>query len=140
PPTLKKDVPRLRAFLRLLPSQRRVAFEFRHPSWFDDEVLRLLREHRVTRCIANADDDLEALGSDKFLESLSLVFHQVLGATIEIRERVLAQVDPKVVVQSCVQFAESDWSGNGFPRDPIGRADRLAGLHAAARQQGAVDL
>ena len=59
PPTLKKDVPRLRALLDLLPLARRVAFEFRHPSWFDDEVFGLLREHRVALCIADADDDLE---------------------------------------------------------------------------------
>jgi len=58
PPTFKKDVPRLRAFLDLLPLARRVAFEFRHPSWFDDEVFGLLREHRVALCIADADDGL----------------------------------------------------------------------------------
>jgi uncharacterized protein YecE (DUF72 family) len=59
PPTLKKDVPRLRAFLTLLPLERRVAFEFRHPSWFDDEVFGLLRHHRAALCSADADDDLE---------------------------------------------------------------------------------
>lgn len=57
PPTFKKDAPRLHAFLGLLPFERRVAFEFRHPSWFDDEVLALLREHRAALCIA--DDILE---------------------------------------------------------------------------------
>lgn len=59
PPNLKKDVPRLRDFLALLPSQRRAAFEFRHPSWFDEEVFGLLREHQVALCIAEAEDDLE---------------------------------------------------------------------------------
>jgi uncharacterized protein YecE (DUF72 family) len=59
PPTSKKDVTRLRAFLALLPSQARAAFEFRHPSWFDDEVFGLLRDHRAALCIADADDDLE---------------------------------------------------------------------------------
>jgi uncharacterized protein YecE (DUF72 family) len=59
PPTFKKDALRLRAFLALLPLERRVAFEFRHPSWFDDEVFGLLREHRVALCIADAEDDLE---------------------------------------------------------------------------------
>jgi uncharacterized protein YecE (DUF72 family) len=59
PPTAKKDVPRLRAFLALLPSQCRAAFEFRHPSWFDDEVLGLLRDHRAALCVADAEDDLE---------------------------------------------------------------------------------
>jgi uncharacterized protein YecE (DUF72 family) len=59
PPTLKKDAPRLRAFLTLLPPERRVAFEFRHSSWFDDEVFGLLREHRAALCSADAEDDLE---------------------------------------------------------------------------------
>jgi uncharacterized protein YecE (DUF72 family) len=59
PPNMKKDIARLRDFLGLLPSQRRAAFEFRHQSWFDDEVLGLLREHRVALCIAEAEDDLE---------------------------------------------------------------------------------
>ena len=59
PPTLRKDVPRLRAFLSLLPLQLRSAFEFRHPSWFDEEVFGLLRDHRAALCVADADDDLE---------------------------------------------------------------------------------
>jgi uncharacterized protein YecE (DUF72 family) len=59
PPTFKKDAPRLRVFLDLLLPERRVAFEFRHPSWFDDEIFGLLREHRVAVCIADADDDLQ---------------------------------------------------------------------------------
>ena len=60
PPTLKKDVLRLRAFLALLPLQRRAAFEFRHASWLDDEVFGLLRDHRAALCIADAEDNLEA--------------------------------------------------------------------------------
>src|SRR5262249_7235929 len=59
PPTAKKDVARLRAFLTLLPSQCYPAFEFRHPSWFDDEVFGLLRSSRAALCIADAEEDLE---------------------------------------------------------------------------------
>ncbi len=59
PPTSKKDLPRLRDFLALLPPQRRAAFEFRHASWFDDEVFSLLRDHRVALCVAEADSELE---------------------------------------------------------------------------------
>jgi uncharacterized protein YecE (DUF72 family) len=59
PPNFKKDVPRLGAFLSLLPPKRRVAFEFRHPTWFNDEVFELLREHKSALCIADADDDLK---------------------------------------------------------------------------------
>jgi uncharacterized protein YecE (DUF72 family) len=58
PPNMKKDAPRLRAFLALLPTKHRSAFEFRHPSWFDEEVFGLLRRHRAALCIADADDDL----------------------------------------------------------------------------------
>jgi uncharacterized protein YecE (DUF72 family) len=59
PPYLKKDAPRLREFLALLPPHRRVAVEFRHESWFDDEVLALLREHQAALCIAEAEDGVE---------------------------------------------------------------------------------
>jgi uncharacterized protein YecE (DUF72 family) len=59
PPNFKKDVPRLRAFLALLTPGRRAAMEFRHPSWFDDEVFGLLRDHQAALCVADAADDLE---------------------------------------------------------------------------------
>ena len=59
PPHLKKDAARLRDFLALLPPERRAAFEFRHKSWFDEEVFGLLRERRAALCIAEAEDDLQ---------------------------------------------------------------------------------
>ena len=59
PPYLKKDAPRLRDFLALLPPDRHAAFEFRHQSWFDEEIFGLLREHRAALCIAEAENDLE---------------------------------------------------------------------------------
>jgi len=59
PPFLRKDAPRLREFLALLPPGRRAAFEFRHQSWFDDEVLGLLCDYRAALCIAEAENDLE---------------------------------------------------------------------------------
>src|SRR3989441_5483844 len=59
PPYLKKDAPRLGEFLGLLPPDRPAAFEFRHQSWFDEEVFGLLREHQAVLCIAEAENDLE---------------------------------------------------------------------------------
>jgi len=59
PPFLKKDLPRLREFVALLPNDRRAAFEFRHESWFDEEIFALLREHQVALCIAEAEDGVE---------------------------------------------------------------------------------
>ncbi|PYO47850.1 MAG: DUF72 domain-containing protein [Gemmatimonadetes bacterium] len=56
PPNMKKDVNRFRGFLGLLPFDRRYAFEFRHDSWFDDEVYSALRERDIAMCIAEQDD------------------------------------------------------------------------------------
>lgn len=55
PPNMKVDVDRLRDFLRLVPAGRRVAFEFRHASWFEDAVYDVLREHGAALCIAHGE-------------------------------------------------------------------------------------
>jgi uncharacterized protein YecE (DUF72 family) len=55
PPTLKKDTARLSAFLDTLPAKAPAAFEFRHPSWFDEEVYRLLRDRGKTLCVADSE-------------------------------------------------------------------------------------
>jgi uncharacterized protein YecE (DUF72 family) len=51
PPNFRKDLARLRAFLPLVPRGWRAAFEFRHDSWFDDDVFAALREHDAALCI-----------------------------------------------------------------------------------------
>ena len=56
PPFLKKDLPRLRDFLALLPAGRAVAFEFRNSSWNDDEVYGTLREKRAMLCYTDTDE------------------------------------------------------------------------------------
>ena len=56
PPNFKKDTERLSGVLELLPSDLRVAFEFRHPTWFDEEVYGLLRGRNVALCIVDHDD------------------------------------------------------------------------------------
>ena len=53
PPTFRRDDARLAAALAELPSGLRHAIEFRHESWFADEVLDLLRQHRVALVIAD---------------------------------------------------------------------------------------
>ena len=54
-PNHQKDVLRLQTFLRQLTNGVRIAFEFRHASWFDDEVFDCLRAHRVALCINDED-------------------------------------------------------------------------------------
>jgi len=56
PPNMQKDVQRLRGFLGLLPPGRRFTIEFRHESWFDDEVFDALRERDVAMCVGEQED------------------------------------------------------------------------------------
>jgi uncharacterized protein YecE (DUF72 family) len=51
PPSLPRDDARLAYFLRRLPGWLRVAVEFRHPSWHDQEVFALLEDHRAAYCV-----------------------------------------------------------------------------------------
>jgi len=59
PPNFKKDAERLGEFLDSLPKGSCAAFEFRHETWFDDEIFELLKKHKVALCIAEADNELE---------------------------------------------------------------------------------
>jgi uncharacterized protein YecE (DUF72 family) len=52
PPNFKKDLARLQAFLALLPPASRSAFEFRHESWFEDDVFEALSAARAALCWA----------------------------------------------------------------------------------------
>jgi uncharacterized protein YecE (DUF72 family) len=56
PPNLKKDAERLRDFLAILPEGRPAAFEFRHESWFDDEIYDALRARGAALCAADTDE------------------------------------------------------------------------------------
>ena len=56
PPNMKKDLPRLETFLAQLPPATRAAFEFRHPSWFDDDVLNVLRSQNRALVVSDTDD------------------------------------------------------------------------------------
>jgi uncharacterized protein YecE (DUF72 family) len=53
-PSFQKDADVLSSFLRELPSLR-AAFEFRHVSWFDEEVFDLLRSRNIALCIADTE-------------------------------------------------------------------------------------
>jgi uncharacterized protein YecE (DUF72 family) len=57
PPFLKKDVPRLSEFLKVLPPDHRAAFEFRNDTWFDDEVYTALHEAGAALCLSEREDN-----------------------------------------------------------------------------------
>ena len=56
PPNMQKDLERLKTFLDFLPRGRRFTFEFRHSSWFDEDVVAALREKDVAMTIIDQDD------------------------------------------------------------------------------------
>jgi uncharacterized protein YecE (DUF72 family) len=55
PPNAKKDLALFDAFLDELPPKVRAAFEFRHPSWLDDEVFERLSRRNLALCIADSE-------------------------------------------------------------------------------------
>jgi uncharacterized protein YecE (DUF72 family) len=57
PPQLKKDLPRLSAFLALLPKDHRAAFEFRNETWFADDVYGALKEAGASLCLSEREDN-----------------------------------------------------------------------------------
>lgn len=56
PPNFKADVGLLREFLQLLPRPMKSAFEFRHDSWFNEEIYKALTDFGAALCIAETDD------------------------------------------------------------------------------------
>ena len=57
PEDMKKDLERLASFLRELPQDTPAAFDFRHPTWFDEEVFELLRHHNRALVVSDTDEN-----------------------------------------------------------------------------------
>jgi uncharacterized protein YecE (DUF72 family) len=56
PPYTRKDAGKLRDFIASLPRDRRIAFEFRHDSWFDEEIYGVLRDRDAALCLSDTDE------------------------------------------------------------------------------------
>ena len=55
PPNFKKDVDRLNDLLTQFPADLRCAWEFRHESWFTDDVYEALRVGNAALCVADTE-------------------------------------------------------------------------------------
>jgi len=55
PPNLKKDLTLFDAFLDTFPPRVCAAFEFRHASWFDEEIYARLRARNLALCVADSE-------------------------------------------------------------------------------------
>jgi uncharacterized protein YecE (DUF72 family) len=56
PSRLAADCDKLRKFTQLLKPDRRYAFEFRHPSWFESPVLKVLADRDIALCFSDHHD------------------------------------------------------------------------------------
>jgi uncharacterized protein YecE (DUF72 family) len=56
PPLMKKDLPRLTAFLACLPEGHAAAFEFRNDTWFEEDVYDALRGAGAALCVSERED------------------------------------------------------------------------------------
>jgi uncharacterized protein YecE (DUF72 family) len=56
PPYAKKDSEALETFLARFASRARLACEFRHDSWFDDETYAILRKHNAALAVVHGEE------------------------------------------------------------------------------------
>lgn len=136
PPTFKKDASRLQSFLERLPPRWPAAFEFRHQSWFDDEVYQLLQLRDVP--LVAVDED-EAYGA-----GAPLVTTASWGY---LRLRRL-QYDPPALQGWAARIAAQPWKGayvflkheEGSPTGPGAAQELLALIEGGNRGDEDHDL
>jgi uncharacterized protein YecE (DUF72 family) len=58
PPNMKKDVERLKTFVDLIPAGAPAVFEFRHPSWLEDDVTEILADRNIPVCISETEENV----------------------------------------------------------------------------------
>jgi uncharacterized protein YecE (DUF72 family) len=56
PPNMKADPKLLEDFIATIPRGLQAAFEFRHESWFADDIFSLLKQHNRALCVAETED------------------------------------------------------------------------------------
>jgi uncharacterized protein YecE (DUF72 family) len=105
PHYLKKDVPRLRAFLDLLPAERRFAFEFRNDTWHGDDVFAALADRGAMLCVTDTDEGETPFvaTSDWGYVRLRRTFYDDAGL-----ERWAAAIAGKGLLRTFVYFMHED--------------------------------
>lgn len=122
PENVHRDEVKLGSLLAAWPSDLPLSIEFQHPSWTDDGVLELLREHRVTLCATDLDErdppDVQLTGGFIYLRLRRTSYADVeLAAWASRLDAFLAAgVD-------CYAFLRHDESGESALR-----AEALRGL------------
>lgn len=135
PPNFDCDLARLEGTLAAFPKDVRLAVEFRHPSWFVDEVRRALERHNAALCIADRHSRLvtpdwrtAGWGYIRFHEG-SATPHPCYGeAALESRAALLGRL-----------FGRDADVYAFFNNDPRGCAIRDASLFARALERHGLD-
>jgi uncharacterized protein YecE (DUF72 family) len=96
PPNLKQDLGRLDGLLAALPDGARAAIEFRHESWFDDEVYARLRARDVALCIS---DEGEGERATPFVATAGFGY-------LRLRREVYSQAE---LAQVAAQISQQGW-------------------------------
>ena len=110
PPTFKQDVPVLRDFLELLPTDIRAAFEFRHASWHDPAVFAELRARNVALCVADSEKMSTPVESDRGLRLLPAARRRLSAG----RHRALGRHDCGAAGrQGCLRLLQARGAGPG---------------------------
>jgi uncharacterized protein YecE (DUF72 family) len=56
PPNMKADSVLLEEFIAAIPKSVQAAFEFRHESWFGDDIFSILKQHNRALCVAETEE------------------------------------------------------------------------------------
>jgi uncharacterized protein YecE (DUF72 family) len=130
PPNLAVDVAVLDQLLDCWPDRRRLAIEFRHESWFTEEVSRRLADHDVALCLSDRDEEM--LTPMTRTASWTYVrFHAGRGDPLPCyRESTLR----RWCTALARSFDQSDDLYAYFNNDPRGCAPRDAATFAALRR------
>ena len=83
PPNFKKVMDRLQSFVESLPPRLPAAMEFRHDSWFDEEVQQCLAHRNVALCFAHEDDDTDERVEERFASTADWGYLRLRGVAYD---------------------------------------------------------
>jgi len=109
PPNFKIDLDRLKTFLDIIPEGLRAAFEFRHETWFDENVYDLLKSRDFALCIADIEDT-------PVIEIISSASWGYLRLRRQYEDNELVEWEDKIKSQNWQQvfvFFEHEEEGRG---------------------------
>jgi uncharacterized protein YecE (DUF72 family) len=92
PEDMEKDLKRLETFLKHLPPDPPAVFDFRHPTWFDDDVRQLLRSQNRVLCVSDTDEQ-PASHIDKTADWGYVRLRRVNYSTADLRDWISRMKD-----------------------------------------------